>query len=56
MYAAVVLAAAFGPPIAFTLLVALAGGGALAELWAIRRAGVAALAQLAVLLLSLIHI
>ncbi|MHB8630490.1 MAG: phosphatidate cytidylyltransferase [Candidatus Limnocylindria bacterium] len=53
VYAAVVVAAAFGPPIAFTLLVALAGGGALAELWAIRRAGVAALAQLAVLLVGL---
>jgi phosphatidate cytidylyltransferase len=44
-----VLAAAFAPPIAFTVLVAVAGGIALAELWALRRAGIAAIAELVVL-------
>jgi phosphatidate cytidylyltransferase len=49
VYAAVVLAAAFAPPIAFTVLVAVAAGVALAELWALRRAGVAAWLELVVL-------
>lgn len=44
------LAATFAPPIAFTLLIALAGGVALAELWLLRRAGVAAAFELAVVL------
>ncbi len=53
VYAAVVLAAAFAPPIAFTALVAVAGGIALVELWALRRAGVAGLAELLLLVLGI---
>jgi phosphatidate cytidylyltransferase len=48
-----VLAAAFAPPAVFTILVAVAGGLALTELWALRRAGVAALLELAVLVLGI---
>jgi phosphatidate cytidylyltransferase len=50
VYAAVVLAAAFAPPIVFYALLALAGTIALGELWALRRAGLAAILELAVLL------
>jgi phosphatidate cytidylyltransferase len=44
-----VLAAAFAPPIVFTVLVALAGGIALAELWTLRRSGLAATSELVLL-------
>lgn len=47
------LAAAFAPPLVFTVLVGLAGGIALAELWALRRAGIAAVLELSVLLIGL---
>ena len=47
------LAAAFAPPLVFTVLVGLAGGIALAELWALRRAGIAAVLELGVLLIGL---
>ncbi|HEV2009853.1 MAG TPA: phosphatidate cytidylyltransferase [Candidatus Limnocylindria bacterium] len=47
------LAAAFAPPLVFTVLVGLAGVIALAELWALRRAGVAAVLELIVLLIGL---
>jgi phosphatidate cytidylyltransferase len=47
-----VLAAAFAPPIAFTVLVAVAGGLALAELWALRRSGLPAVLELVVLALG----
>jgi phosphatidate cytidylyltransferase len=47
-----VLAAAFAPPIAFTALVAVAGGIALAELWVLRRAGLPAVLELVVLALG----
>ena len=53
VYAAVVLAAAIAPPIVFTVLVGLAGGIALGELWALRRAGQAAVIELAVVLVGL---
>ena len=48
-----VLAAAFAPPIVFTALVAVAGGIALAELWALRRAGIAAVVELVVLVVGI---
>jgi phosphatidate cytidylyltransferase len=48
-----VLAAAFGPSLVFIALVGVAGGIALAELWALRRAGLAAAAELVVLLAGL---
>jgi len=48
-----VLAAAFAPPAVFTALVAIAGGIALVELWALRRAGRAAIAELAVLFVGI---
>ena len=54
MYACVVLAATFAPPLAFTILVALAGGIALAELWDLRRAGVGSVAELVVLLVGVV--
>jgi phosphatidate cytidylyltransferase len=47
-----VLAAAFAPPIVFDALVALAGAIALGELWALRRAGVAAILELEVVLIG----
>ena len=47
------LAAAFAPPIVFTAVVAVAGGLALAELWTLRRAGMAAAFELIVLLIGL---
>ncbi|MEA2662771.1 MAG: phosphatidate cytidylyltransferase [Chloroflexota bacterium] len=47
------LAAAFGPSLVFIALVGVAGGIALAELWALRRAGLAAAAELVVLLAGL---
>ena len=53
IYAAVVLAAAFAPPIVFLVLLAVATGIALNELWALRRAGNAALAELVVLVVGL---
>ena len=43
------LAAAFAPPLVFTVVVAVAGGIALAELWILRRSGVAAALELVVL-------
>jgi phosphatidate cytidylyltransferase len=49
----VVLAAAFAPPIVFAVLVAVAGGIALAELWALRRAGSAAISELALVALGI---
>ena len=45
-----VLAAAFAPPIVFTVLVAIAGGIALVELWLLRRGGAAAWLELILLL------
>jgi len=48
-----VLAAAFGPPLVFAVLVLLAGCVALAELWALRRAGGAAILELGVLIVGL---
>ena len=50
LYAAVVLAAAFGPAIVFTVLVAVALGVALGELWDLRRAGIVAAVELLALL------
>jgi len=50
LYAAVVLAAAFGPAIVFTVLVAVALGVALRELWDLRRAGIVAAVELLALL------
>ncbi len=47
------LAAAFAPPLAFTVLVAVAGGIALAELWALRRSGLPAVLELVVLALGI---
>lgn len=47
------LAAAFAPPLVFTVVVALAGGVALAELWMLRRAGIAAWLEVGILLLGL---
>ena len=47
------LAAAFAPPFVFTALVAVAGGIALVELWALRRAGRAAVAELALLIVGI---
>ncbi len=47
------LAAAFAPPIVFLVLLAVATGIALNELWALRRAGSAALAELLVLVVGL---
>ena len=52
LYAAVVLAAAFAPPIAFTVLVAVAIGIGLRELWALRRAGIVAPVMLVALLVG----
>lgn len=49
VYAAVVLAAAFGPPVVFGVLVAVAVGLGSRELWALRRAGRAAAVELVVL-------
>lgn len=49
-YGAVVLIGALGPAIAFTVLVGLAMGLALRELWSLRRAGVVASIELVVLL------
>ncbi|HEY8861750.1 MAG TPA: phosphatidate cytidylyltransferase [Candidatus Limnocylindria bacterium] len=43
------LGAAFAPPLVFTVVVAVAGGIALAELWILRRSGVAAALELVVL-------
>jgi len=48
-----VLAAAFAPPIVFLVLLAVATGAALNELWALRRAGIAAVAELLVLFVGL---
>jgi phosphatidate cytidylyltransferase len=50
VYAVVVLAATFAPPLVFTALVAVAAGIALVELWELRRAGAAAAAELLLLL------
>ena len=47
------LAAAFAPPFAFTALVAVAGGIALVELLALRRAGRAAVAELVLLIVGI---
>ena len=47
------LAAAFAPPVVFTVLVAVGGGLALTELWALRPAGVAALVELVALVLGI---
>lgn len=47
------LAAAFAPPIVFTVLVAIAGGIALVELWLLRRAGIAAWLELLLLLIGI---
>ena len=47
------LAAAFAPPIVFLVLLAVATGAALNELWALRRAGIAAVAELLVLFVGL---
>lgn len=47
------LAAAFAPPLVFIALVAVAGGIALAELWMLRRAGIAAACELAVLVIGI---
>ena len=47
------LAAAFAPPIVFLVLLAVATGIALVELWALRRAGIAAIAELVVLFVGL---
>jgi phosphatidate cytidylyltransferase len=44
-----VLGAALAPPLVFTVVVAVAGGIALAELWILRRSGVAAALELVVL-------
>ena len=46
------MAAAFAPPVIFTALLAIATGVALGELWALRRAGVAAVIEFAVLLVG----
>lgn len=48
-YAAIVLLAAFGPPIVFTVVVGLALGLALRELWDLRRAGAVAAIELVLL-------
>jgi len=48
-----VLAAAFAPPIVFLVLLAVATGIALVELWALRGAGIAAIAELVVLFVGL---
>ena len=48
LYAAVVLAAAFAPPVVFIGLLAVASGIAIWELWSLRRAGVVALLELVV--------
>jgi phosphatidate cytidylyltransferase len=48
-----VLAAAFAPPIVFLVLLAVATGIALNELWTLRRAGIAAVAELVVLVVGL---
>jgi len=53
VYAAVVLAAAFAPPIVFTALIAVSSGIALAELWALRRAGAPAGLELVALVIGL---
>jgi phosphatidate cytidylyltransferase len=53
IYAAVLLAAAFAPPIVFTALVAVAAGIALVELWELRRAGLAAGIELVVLFIGI---
>ena len=52
VYAAVVLGAAFGAPIVFTVLVAVALGLGLGELWDLRRARVVAAVQLLVLVVG----
>ena len=52
LYAAVVLAAAFAPPDAFTALLAVATGIAIWELWSLRRAGVVALLELVVVVVG----
>ena len=49
LYAAVILVAAFGPPILFVVLVAVAFGIALRELWGLRRAGIVSAVELVVL-------
>jgi len=49
----VVLAAAFAPPVVFFVLLAVAGGVALIELWALRRAGSAAIFELVLLVAGL---
>ena len=46
------MAAAFAPPVILTALLAIATGVALGELWALRRAGVAAVSEFAVLLVG----
>jgi phosphatidate cytidylyltransferase len=53
VYAGVVLAAAFAPPIVFTALIAVSSGIALAELWALRRAGAPAGLELVALVIGL---
>ncbi|HSW95612.1 MAG TPA: phosphatidate cytidylyltransferase [Patescibacteria group bacterium] len=47
------LAAAFAPPLVFTVLVAVAGGIALAELWILRRSGIAAALELLLLAIGI---
>lgn len=47
------LAAAFAPPLVFTALVAVAGGIALAELWILRRSGIAAVSELVLLAIGI---
>jgi phosphatidate cytidylyltransferase len=54
VYGAVVLAAVFAPPIVFTLVLAAAGVVAAAELFALRRAGLAVAIEGAVVLIGLI--
>src|SRR4029079_2676032 len=53
IYAAVVLAAAFAPPLVFTVLVAVAGGIAVAELWLLRRSAIAAATELVLLAIGI---
>jgi len=48
-----VLAAAFAPPLVFTVLVAVAGGIAVAELWLLRRSAIAAATELVLLAIGI---
>jgi len=54
VYGAVVLAAVFAPPIVFVIVLILAGVVALAELFALRRAGVVAVAAGALVVVGLV--